>query len=527
MERRRGAAARARAALTPAGAASMKNGMFRLKHLRIETLRERIIVIHRSAVAKGNLGFNPMDRARVIGADPQSGQRREVSGVLGFCSDTLIAEDEIGLTEDAFRDLGLPEGAPVSATLAVAPPSVDLVREKLRGGRLDRAAFDTILADVTRHRYSRVELAMFVMACAMRTLDLDELVDFTRAMIGTGSQVQFGPPPIVDKHCIGGIPGNRTTMIVVPILAALGLLVPKTSSRAITSPAGTADTMGMLAEVALGAARMRQVVERTGACIAWGGALELAPADDILITVERPMEMDTEAQMVASILAKKKSVGATHVLIDIPLGPSAKVRTLAEAERLGELFRSVSARIELRVDIEITDARAPIGRGIGPRLEALDVLAVLGREPQAPADLREKSLFLAARLLEISGKAAPAGGYHAAQAALESGAALRKFNEIVQAQGAREMPAAALFQTVVGAPADGRIRQIDNWEIGRVAKLAGAPANVAAGVRLLKTFGDVVARGEPLLEIHAESAAQLEFARAYAASHAGIVQYGF
>jgi thymidine phosphorylase len=505
----------------------MKGGTFRLRHMRIETLRERIIIIHRSAVAKGNLGFNPMDRARVIGIDPLTGEKRQVSGVLGFCTDTLIAEDEIGLTEDAFRDLGLPEGTTVSATLAVAPPSLDLVREKLRGGRLNRAAFDAILTDVTRHRYSRVELAMFVMACAMRTLDLDELVDFTRAMVATGSQLQFGAGPIVDKHCIGGIPGNRTTMIVVPILAALGLTVPKTSSRAITSPAGTADTMGMLADVALGAERMRQVVERTGACIAWGGALELAPADDILITVERPMEIDTEAHMVASILAKKKSVGATHVLIDIPLGPSAKVRTLAEAERLGALFRAVSERIELRVDIEITDARAPIGRGIGPRLEALDVLAVLRREPDGPGDLREKSLFLAARLLEISGKVAPAGGYHAAQAALDSGAALSKLEQIVQAQGAREMPAAALFQAVVGAPGDGRIREIDNWEIGRVAKLAGAPANVAAGVRLLRTVGDIVARGEPLLEIHAESEAQLEFARSHAVSCADLVQFGF
>src|SRR5512146_2372382 len=482
-------------------ATAMKNGMFRLRHLHIETLRERIIVIHGSAVAKGNLGFNPMDRARVIGADPRTGQTRQVSGVLGFCSDTLIAEDEIGLTEDAFRDLGLPEGAPVSATLAVAPQSVDLVRDKLRGGRLSRAAFDTILTDVAHHRYSRVELAMFVMACAMRTLDVDELADFTRAMVATGSQLSFGSGPITDKHCIGGIPGNRTTMIVVPILAALGLTVPKTSSRAITSPAGTADTMGTLADVALGAERMREVVQRTGGCIAWGGALELAPADDILITVERPMEMDTEAQMVASMLA--------------------------EAERLGVLFRAVAERIELRVQIEITDARAPIGRGIGPRLEALDVLAVLGREAHAPTDLREKSLFLAARLLEMSGKVAPAGGYRAAQAALESGAALRKFKEIVQAQGARAMPSAALFQTIVGAPGDGRIREIDNWEIGRVAKLAGAPANVAAGVRLLKTVGDVVARGEPLLEIHAESAAQLEFARSYAAASAGLVQFGF
>jgi thymidine phosphorylase len=269
------------------------------------------------------------------------------------------------------------------------------------------------------------------------------------------------------------------------------------------------------------------VVEKTGACIAWGGALELAPADDILITVERPMELDTEPQMVASILAKKKSVSATHVLIDLPVGPTAKVRTTAAAQALAALFRAIAERIGLRVETLLTEARGPVGRGIGPRLEALDVLAVLRRDPGAPSDLREKSLFLAARLLEMGGAVEPAAGYRAAQSVLDSGAALRKFEQIIEAQGARELPPEAPFREVLGAPADGRIRQIDCWRIARLAKLAGAPANVAAGVRLLRTVGDVVARGDPLFEIHAESAAQLEFARSYAASHPEIVRYGF
>jgi thymidine phosphorylase len=203
-------------------------------------------------------------------------------------------------------------------------------------------------------------------------------------------------------------------MIVVPILAALGVRVPKTSSRAITSPAGTADTMGVLAEVALPPAQLRQVVDTSGACIAWGGALDLAPADDILITVERPMELDTEAQMVASILAKKKTVGATHVLIDIPVGRTAKVRSWDAAERLAALFRMVADRLALRLEVVITEARGPIGRGIGPRLEALDVLAVLRRDTAAPLDLREKALYLAARLLELTGAVTPPGGYRAA-----------------------------------------------------------------------------------------------------------------
>jgi len=501
--------------------------MFRLKHLQIDTLGEHVVFIHEAAVRAGNLGFRPLDRVQVVGTDPATGGSREVVGILNFCRDALIEPDEIGLSEVTFRDLGLPTGADVEATHAPAPRSVDLVRAKLGGHRLDRAAFDAILADVIQHRYSKIELSMFVLACALQTLDLDETIDLTRAMIGAGSKLDFGPGPIADKHCIGGIPGNRTTMIVVPIVAALGVKVPKTSSHAITSPAGTADTMGVLAEVALEPARLHQVVNEVGACIAWGGALDLAPADDILITVERPMEVDTEVQMVASILSKKKTAGATHTLIDIPVGASAKVRTMDAAQRLGELFHRVAAAIELTVDVVVTDARGPIGWGIGPRLEALDVLAVLRREPAAPLDLREKSLYLAARILELVGAVAPAGGYRAAQQSLDSGAAEQVFNRIVRAQGARELPPPAPYLQTIAAPGDGRIHEIDCWEIARVAKLSGAPANAAAGVKLLRTVGDVVRKGDPLFEIHALSAAQMEFGRAYAAAHPEIVRFGF
>lgn len=501
--------------------------MFRLRRLCIDTLREHVIFIHEAAVAAGELGFNPLDRVRITGTDATDGSTRELTGTLNFCRDGLIAPDEIGLSEVAFHDLGLPTGAMVGATLCPAPRSVDLVRRKLRGERLDRHAFDAILSDVVRHRYSRVELAMFVLSCGVQTLDQEEIIDFTRAMIETGRRLDFGPGPIADKHCIGGVPGNRTTMIVVPILAALGVTMPKTSSRAITSPAGTADTMGLLARVDLTPEEVHRVVREAGACIAWGGALDLAPADDILITVERPMELDTEPQMVASILAKKKTAGATHVLIDIPMGPSAKVRTLEAAERLAALFRVVGAAIDLRIEAVVTEARAPIGRGIGPRLEALDVLAVLHREPDASRSLREKSLYLAARLLEMVGAVAPSGGYHAAREALDSGAAARAFDRIVAAQGAGTLPPEARHRATVPAPADGRIRAIDCWEIARLAKRAGAPVNPAAGVRLLRTVGDVVTRGEPLFEVHAQSASQLASALAYAAEHPALASYGF
>jgi thymidine phosphorylase len=497
--------------------------IFRLRRLAIDTLHEHVVFIHEEAVHAGELGLQPLDRVRVMGEDG-AGTAREITGILNFCRNAIVAPDEIGLSDGAFADLGLPEGSCVRATIAPAPRSVDLVRRKLAGERLDRAAFDAILGDVVRHRYSKVELSMFVLACALRTLDVAETADLTRAMIATGAQLDFGPGPIADKHCIGGVPGNRTTMIVVPILAACGLVVPKTSSRAITSPAGTADTMGVLADVALPPSRLRAVVEKAGACIAWGGALDLAPADDILITVERPMELDTEAQMVASILAKKKTAGATHALIDVPVGPSAKVRSADAAVRVTALFDAVAAAIDLDVDVVTTDARGPIGFGIGPRLEAVDVLAVLRRTPEAPADLRAKSLFLAGRILERLGRAAPATGTELARAALDSGDAERVFDRIVAAKGARDLPPIAPHRAVVAARAAGRIREIDCWEIARVAKRAGAPANAAAGVRLLRTVGDVVAAGEPVFEIHAQSGSQLEFAQGYATAHPDLVQ---
>jgi len=499
--------------------------MFRLRRMCIDTLSEHVVFIAERAVAEGALGFKPLDRVRVIGRGGDAAA--EVSGVLNFCGDALLPPDEIGLSEAAFRDLRLAEGAPVDATHARAPESVERVRGKLRGQPLSRADFDAILADVCARRYSKPELSMFVLACALRRLDRGELVAFTEAMIACGSRLEFEAAVVADKHCIGGIPGNRTTMIVVPILATLGMTVPKTSSRAITSPSGTADTMGVLADVALSPERIRQVVGRTGACIVWGGALDLAPADDVLITVERPMGIDTEGQMIASILSKKKTAGATHALIDIPVGPSAKVRSRERGEALAVRFRDVAAAIGLFVEVLLTEAHAPIGCGVGPRLEALDVLAVLRRDADAPVALREKSLYLAARLLECTGKVADAEGYRAAQRALDSGAALAKFEEIVEAQGRLAPPPPAPFQAEVLSTRDGRLQSIDCFEVNTIAKLAGAPANPSAGLRVLRGVGAVVSRGEPLLEIHAQSRTQLAFAREYAEQRPQLFGFGF
>jgi len=502
--------------------------MFRLRRMGIDTQSEHVIFIREDAVHAGLLGFKPLDRVLVIGEDPATAKRREISGILNFCESPMLERDEIGLSNVAFTDLALPSGSPIRAELAASPISVDHVRRKLRGERLDRADFDAILEDVVARRYSKPELAMFVLACALRNLDDREIADFTLAMVDSGSSLHFDAKIVADKHCIGGVPGNRTTMVIVPILVAHGLVVPKTSSKAITSAAGTADTMSVLARVDLSAQALHRVVDRVGGCIAWGGALELAPADDVLITVERPMQVDTEAQMVASILAKKKTAGATHALIDIPLGPSTKIRSHGEAEELTGLFNRVAAVVGLEVDVITTDAHGPIGRGIGPRLEALDVLAVLNGASEAPSDLREKSLFLAGRILERTGSVPDASGYRIAQEILDSGRASQALEAIIEAQGRVDLPAAAAFRAVVESKSDGRIQSVDCLGVNRIAKLAGSPAHPAAGLECLRRVGDVVHRNEPLFEIHAQSQSQLDMATEYAtAALSRIVLYGY
>ena len=322
---------------------------------------------------------------------------------------------------------------------------------------------------------------------------------------------------MVDKHCIGGIPGNRTSMLVVPIVAAYGMLCPKTSSRAITSPAGTADTMEVLAHVELPLERLQAIVRDHHGCLAWGGTAQLSPADDVLISVERPLSIDSPGQMVASILSKKIAAGSTHLVLDIPIGPTAKVRSMPDAQRLRRLFEYVAQRMGLSLDVVITDGRQPIGNGIGPMLEARDVMRVLENDPRAPNDLRQKALRLAGRLIECDPDVRGGDGYGIARDILDSGRALARMRDIIAAQGAKEFdhnsPNLGALQFEICAPAAGVVAGIDNQQIARIARLAGAPKVQGAGVDLLCKLGDAVTPGQPMYRVHAGFPADLEFAR--------------
>jgi thymidine phosphorylase len=343
-------------------------------------------------------------------------------------------------------------------------------------------------------------------------------------MVAVGERLKWDASPVVDKHCVGGLPGNRTTPIVVAIAAACGLVMPKTSSRAITSPAGTADTMETLAPVDLDLPTMRAVVEQEGGCIAWGGAVRLSPADDILIRVERALDIDSEGQLVASVLSKKIAAGSSHVVLDLPVGPTAKIRNSEAAEVLTRNLIDVAAAFGLKAQAIITDGSQPVGRGIGPALEARDVLSVLRNDASAPRDLRQRALRLAGALLELGGAAQPGGGEALAATTLGSGRAWAKFQRICEAQGGMREPPCSMQRHPVQAGRGGRISNVDSRRLARVAKLAGAPDAKAAGVEVHVRLNDLIGVGQPLYTIHAEAPGELAYALEYAIANPDIYE---
>jgi thymidine phosphorylase len=492
--------------------------LLRLKRLGIDTYQEAVVYMNRECHVCRSEGFSAQSRVLL------RTQAAEQIATLNVVDSALVAPGEAGLSESAWRKLGAREDEMVA--VAPMPPieSLARVRGKLYGERLSEADLRAIVADIAAGRYADIQLAAFVSACAGGRLDRDETVALTRAMIDSGERLAWRPDSrIADKHCVGGLPGNRTTLIVVPILAAAGLTMPKTSSRAITSPAGTADTMETLAPVELGLAAIRRVVEREGGCIVWGGAVGLSPADDVLIRVERPLDLDSEAQLVASVISKKVAAGSTHAVIDIPVGPTAKVRSAATARSLGETLEYVAARVGLAVKIVFTDGTQPVGRGIGPALEARDVMSVLRGERAAPEDLRDRALALAGELFEHLQATALGEGAARAREILASGAAWRKFTAICEAQGGlREPPRASHTRSWPAARA-GTVTSIDNRSLARAAKLAGAPRDPAAGIDLHVRLGARVSSGEPLFTLHADSPGGLDYALAYVEAHPSLI----
>ncbi len=497
--------------------ATVRSNSVRARRLGIDTQYEAVIFMRKDCQICRSEGFTA--HARVLLQSKTS----QVIATLYQVTGDLVAHDEAIVSEPAWKRLALDDGEAI--TISHPPPlnSLSHVRSLIYGNSLGEAAFHSIIGDIIDGQYSDIHLSSFLTACAARPLNQQQVLALTHAMVDVGDRMTWPAGIIADKHSIGGLPGNRTTPIVVAIVASCGILMPKTSSRAITSPAGTADTMETLAPVQLSTEDIRRVIEREGGCIVWGGAVNLSPADDILIRIERAIDLDSEGQMIASIFSKKIAAGSTHLVIDLPIGPTAKVRSDEAAKALVAGLVSVGHSFGLKTKVVSTDGSQPVGRGIGPSLEARDVLAVLKCEKNAPLDLRQKAIMLAGALLELADAAVPGQGEAAAAEALATGRAWTKFQRICEAQGGMRTPPISRQQCPILAERSGVVGAIDNRRIARLAKLAGAPDDKAAGVDLHVQLGDMIERGQPLCTVHADASGELAYAFDFASANQDII----
>ena len=365
--------------------------------------------------------------------------------------------------------------------------------------------------DLMNNELSSVEAAYFVASAYVQRLSYEEEEALTKAMVNAGETIKFSKGPIVDKHCIGGVPGNRITPIVVPVIASCNIKMPKTSSRAITSASGTADTIEAIARVSFNKKEIQKIVNKHYGCMVWGGNLNIAPADEKIIEVEYPLSIDAESQLIASILSKKIAVGATHVLIEIPVGKETKIKTKKEGERLKEKFIRFGKKFGMKVFVNICDGSQPIGKGIGKNLEIRDVLWVLCGDKRGPIDLKEKSIKTANQLLKLLNIKKDA------REIINSGAAFDKFKEIIEAQEGKipKYIKVGKYSKNILSKKSGKIKHISNYNINKVARFAGSPQDSGAGIYIYKKVGDSVKKGETLFTIYSENKDKLKFALKY------------
>lgn len=391
------------------------------------------------------------------------------------------------------------------SNIQTPPSSIRFVHNKARGGIYTQEELTTIVSDIAAQKYTRGQIAAFLESGIAHPLSFLETIALTKAMTNAGETLKWDHRPILDKHCIGGLPGNRTTPIIVAILMAKGLSVPKTSSRAVTSAAGTADVMEIFTNVDMMVDEMRSVVTKTNGCIVCGGAVGLSPVDDELVSVSREIGLDSEGQMIASIMSKKLAAGATHLVIDIPFGKTAKLKSRSQAEKLARTFKDMCAYFNIELAVVLSDGSQPVGFGIGPALEARDVLAVLKNQDTAPVALRDKACHLAGLALELSGCVPQGQGERHAYTCLVDGQAYYAFVKMCKAQGGFNDIPTAEFVTPIKTERSGIVASINNHTLSRIARILGAPEDKCAGIDLFVSAQTYLEMGQYIFTLHSSS----------------------
>ncbi len=452
------------------------------------------------------LGLHPQDRAKI-------GRKGKLMTAIVNISQSMIKHGEIGMFVEISEKLNVKNGDVVKITPTTRPQSVDYIKKKIFGEKLTKDEIYGIIRDISEDNLSVIELTSYVTAIQIRGMDMDETEWMTQAMVDSGDTLDF-EYTVFDVHSIGGVPGNKYAPIAVPIAASLGLKIPKTSSRAISSAAGTADLMEVLTRVDLSINDIKRIVDEVGATLAWGGAVNLAPADDKIVHVEYPLGIDPHSQVLASVMAKKKAVGANFMVLDIPMGPETKVPDEKTARKYAMDFIELGSRLGITVEAAVTYGGQPVGRAIGPALEAREAMMAMEGKPVSTS-LLEKATDIAGMLLELGNIAERGEGKEMARNALKAGKAREKFLEILNAQGSRGIEKSddvpiGKYHADIHSPEEGYISIVSNKALVRIARTAGAPKDKGSGILLNKKKSDKVEKGEVLYTIYADSKAKLD-----------------
>lgn len=491
--------------------------MLSLKHIPIQSFNEHIAYLNKNC-----LEYAIDDIASLSQVEIQT----ETSKIYAFLQivedENLVSPTELGLNEEAFADLGESEKTEVTISLAAPAPSRAALKRKIAGNILSPQDYKFIIKDIINRRYSNVDIASFIVAGGT-FISANEVLSLTEALVNSTRLKWNYENIVVDHHCLGGVPGNKTDIIVAAIVGAYGLAIPKTVSKATTSCASVADTMGIMCNVNLSQEKFMELTAANRAVIANYEYLNIAESVKAISNVERHLGLTQQEFLLTSVLAIKIAAGVTHLLIDIPVGEKSRIKTAYEAIRIRKLAEFVGDRLGIDIEVVMTDGREPIGNGVGAILEARDVVQVLKNKPNAPQDLLEKSLFLAGRILEFDPKLRGGQGYEKAAQILKSGQAFEKLNDMIKLQGKKEQPVLGSFVRDVLASESGEITEIDNTQINRIGIWAGVRQYGGAGVDLFKKVGDTVNAGEPLYRIYACTQEDLELAEAAVENETGYI----
>ncbi len=397
--------------------------------------------------------------------------------------------------------------------------ALDVIIKKRDGGELTAEEIQFFIEGYTQGDIPDYQAAAWCMAILLRGMTHREASDLTLAMADSGETLDLHSiaPFVVDKHSTGGV-GDKTTLVVAPMVASQGLPVGKMSGRGLSFSGGTLDKLESIPGFSITLSReqfMRQLAEH-GIVVA-GQSADLAPADGKLYALRDVTGTVESMPLIASsIMSKKIAAGADAIVLDVKVGKGAFMKTEAEAEDLAEIMVAIGRGVGRKVAAVISDMNQPLGHAVGNALEVREAIETL--HGGGPLDFREHCLTVAGLMLLLADKTSSLDDARAILIrSLDDGSAWRKFVEWIRAQGGDQavletpalLPRASLAEDLL-SPDTGTITEIDALQVGQTAVLLGGgrekkgdPIDYAVGIVLHKKVGDRVEKGEPLLTIHA------------------------